>query len=250
MRTFCLLFLVLCSCLSAQKTGPADLDAASVTLSADRTQYDLGEPISLNVNIENHTSKPIETIGYSEYKVRVTYYMAYEGKPFEEIYYGGGGAIDSRQQRLRLGAGEVWQDQATLLREQGSPNSPGCPNCRAYLFDKAGYYHIKAVISEINTPLNRENEPPHRVESNPIAIRILEPEGSDRVIWQQIRNDSEVAVFLESGEWPIGWPGYLGEPSVKTAKLEKLLERNPGSRFERRIRPVLIRWKETHAEAK
>ncbi|HMS39164.1 MAG TPA: hypothetical protein PKE69_02980 [Pyrinomonadaceae bacterium] len=79
-----------------------------------------------------------------------------------------------------------------------------------YAFPSVGTYSIKAVLT-----LADENKT--KIESEPIQIRIIEPIGNDLKIWNSIKQNGEIAYFIQQGR-------FLTIKETETEKLAQQIE--------------------------
>lgn len=213
----------------------------------DKISYLPGELVRLDISITNTSNSVISfpneaTVWDGNVKV----FIAYKDAPFKEYVGPAWGIRDTvAREPLKLSPGQAFQTDATILWNQKRDTSHLSPAYkqemaaerldRAYAFTEPGTYSIKVVLHKTFAA--------RQVESDPVSITVEEPQGDDQEIWNKIKNDSDYALFIQSG-------GLMEHPTgLKTLKvvddLQKLLSRHPNSRYANRIRKSLSKQKET-----
>jgi hypothetical protein len=91
-----------------------------------------------------------------------------------------------------------------------------------YVFTSRGNYFIKA---RCQTDYQIGNS---TIESAPIQITILEPQGEDKLIWDRIKNNKDFAYFIQEGD--IFTPPWEQEKRAKfQMELNDIVNRHPNS---------------------
>lgn len=153
----------------AGRTSSVEHLGNRVTLSLDRTEIVTGEPIYLNVKVENVSSPLI--VGNFSSRLHLS-----EGNDLEvsvqqagELpvrYTGGEEPAIYASTELNLEPGETRESQAMLLYD---PSKPG-----GYLFGEPGVYTLRATL---NASIMRELQKT-RIELPPTQITVRAPEGN------------------------------------------------------------------------
>ncbi len=196
-------------------------------LSSDRDTCLPGEPVTLTLRVGNRTSSPI--LVYRAFKVsygRVWVRIASEDGPYK-LYLGSGfGTADGTFQLNPMKPGEEMTVSFRVLYHHVSKASEELP--ANYAFGSPGTYSVKATLYNI-VPGHR------RIHTEPIRIRIAEPEGTDETVWNLLQTKG-AAYFLHRG-WPLSADEGMAE------EFERIIARYPDSTYTPHIQETLDRFR-------
>ena len=206
-------------------------------IASENDNYFLGESVFLRIAEINDSDgsiglpfKPNVMSGY------VSLWVSYEGQQFERYsnsawgrLEGPGIAIKPRSS-FESDAWIFWNHKPQILRK-------GDVRIKTdYAFPKAGTYRIKAVLSvpEVDSP-----QPPRKIESEPIQISIKEPTGDDLNVWNRIKDDGDIAYFIQQADTPT----FGDEKARKLMKnIETIVQEHPNGHLTSRIKASLEKF--------
>lgn len=227
----------------SQTVGGAEAWVARVTLQmqTDKKSYLPGEVVTLVFKLSNTSEETISVpraVSVEQRYIRV--FVADESREYREyIGPGWGNAEIMGNGLVEIAPGGSIEYTATILynhrvetshlSELAAAQASKGRLTTTYALPQPGTYFIKAAVYDINF----EN----KVESKPVKVKIEEPEGADREIWNKIKDDGNYALFLQTGslvEKPTGPKTINIEASLK-----EIEEQHPTSRYAVGIRSAV-----------
>ena len=175
----------------------------ALKISSDKPTYIQGEIVKLNFDVLNESDvsislpfRPDVSTGY------LGIWISFSGERFNRYNntsWGGRegkGVVIEPGQSFKSEASVLWNSKPDIsrLNEQTLRNSKEGAIFSAYAFSRPGTYSVKAILSMPN-----KNQP--AIESAPIQITVVEPVNDDLGIWQLIKEDQEIAYFIQTGDF-------------------------------------------------
>lgn len=177
----------------------SESDFAILTVTPEHSEYTLGEVITLSFKIKSGSEKPIEIEKPSVLTGNLEVYISADGANYKKYHGPNWGMLDTKVRATELAAGGEVQAQATIMHNLYFPtdhlNASRAEAIRSeridseYAISAAGSYWLKAVYTHGKLIL----------ESEPVAIEVLEPSGIEAVIWNRIKSNGAYAYFLQTG---------------------------------------------------
>ena len=180
----------------------------NIILKAEATKesYMLGETVSLNLLLINKSNKPIRVPSLENGYMHI--WIASSDRNFRE-YRGSRWGLSEGGKGVK--SGETFTSAITLLWNSKPPQYSSVSENRLqteYAFSEAGTYFIKATASIW------DNNAKTAIESEPIQIVVKEPIGNDLEVWNLIKNNGDIALFIQEGDFQ----------TSQTEEREKLLK--------------------------
>ena len=190
-----------------------------LTVQADRESYLPGEAVQLRLSLANQSGAVVKAARPDVGNGTLSLFLAFGKQPFQ-LYRG------PDQNSLRslstpvtdLAAGESVTVQTTMLYHRLQSTSHLTELYARpirekelnnyFALDRIGQYRLKAVYKDALSKMT--------VESEPIAITVREPYGSDRMFWEGVKDDPDAAFLLHTGS--------LGQPS-NTVRTREFVEK-------------------------
>ncbi|HKO44297.1 MAG TPA: hypothetical protein VJU84_13560 [Pyrinomonadaceae bacterium] len=221
-------------------------DGLLLSVESDKTDYLPGDTVLLKFRITNKSNTPTSIYkGSTVWDGYLKVFIAKENSGFREYFGPAWGAKDAHyKEPITLAPGNLYETDATVLWNQkletshlGKMYAKKVEKERLttdYALAEPGTYYIKASLLN---PLTN-----HTVESEPIEVRVNEPEGADLEVWNRIKVDGNYGLFIQTG----GLPEHRkGPKTLKLAKdLEILISQHPSSRYSKSIRSSLTKRQE------
>lgn len=211
-------------------------------LSSSKKDYVQGEIVELSVNLINESSQPVK-VGLTPTVENgfLHIWIADSNQEFKEYRNSGWGLRESGKGILK--AGESFKSEATILwnakpqtshlNEDAAKRATEGKISTDYAFPKAGIYSIKSVATIAG-------DSPMKIESEPIQIVINEPIGDDLKVWNQIKDNGDIAYFIQQG----GTPTYQDEKTEKLLKeVEQIAEKYPNSNLAGQMKQKLEKFR-------
>lgn len=215
-----------------------------VKISPLKSSYTQGEVVTLDVEVANNHSSDIFVKGADAESGYLKILIASADQKFKQ--YSHSGWIQGHKGKA-MKPGETVKSQATLLWNF-SPVHRFVNTARFqedYImtdlaFPESGVYFIKAVLIV-------PGESQTRIESSPVQIVINPPLGEDLTVWNKVKDNAELAYFIQEGE--IRSP--KSEEQEKFIKeVEQITVNNPNSFLANQIRNSLVKFRESEAKRK
>lgn len=211
---FILMALLLSSAQIADSYKLEQQNDLVLKVNVPKQNYIKGEMISLEVEVVNTSSSDISLKGASIESGYVKIFVSPSSLEFKQNITGG---VRKKTKGIVISGGETIKSQATILWNfvpDIKNLSDGAVKAYSenqlmtnYAFPNAGIYFVKAVLiipGEIMT----------KIESEPVQIIVREPVGNDLEVWNLVKNNSEIAYFIQ----------YDEIQTFKMEKQEKVLE--------------------------
>jgi hypothetical protein len=210
----------------------------SLKVSADKQFYLQGEAVKLKFEISNLTEKPFRmpyrpdvSTGY------LKVWIAFDGQRFNRYNntsWGlteGGGTTIQPDQSIISEATVLWNHKPDVsrLNLEAIKNSTEGVILNHYAFPEVGTYSIKAVLTV-------PGETRVTIESEPIQIVISEPVNDDLTVWNLIKDDRDIAYFIQQNDF---LPSKDEERDILLKKVEQIAADYPNSFLAGQIRQSL-----------
>jgi hypothetical protein len=149
---------------------PAGWHKVRVSLTTPQTRYLIGEPVALDIGVENVTQGPIRLQEALDREIQT--YLSHDGRVFQrfpvELL---GTKVERRSETLK--PGEVWKYRLRLLCNTFS---------ETLFFDKPGTYFIKCEYPLMLLGTQKSD----LVPSQTVRVTIVPPTGEDARAWQRL----------------------------------------------------------------
>ncbi|HYC00578.1 MAG TPA: nuclear transport factor 2 family protein [Candidatus Limnocylindrales bacterium] len=212
---------------AAAVTPAAPAAALTLTLTSDRAEYTLGEPVLLSVRVANETAAPIVVRRTTDAATGAV--LPWIGRQGEEPrrYVGPDiGIKHTHVPEAPLAPGDAFTIKVRVLFHVVTHEDSDLPYF--YAFDQPGTYQVRAEVVNV--------APSQRLFTNTIAIRMRAPSGTDAQVWRMLQNEAS-ARFLHSG--------FADAGSREAAALAEIVERYPASVYA----PVIERSLQIHEKS-
>ena len=222
--------------INAQAEGKA----IQISLTTDKDNHALGELIGLKFDVKNMSGESLEVKQPSVRTGNLRLFISSDGRRYVEYVGPNWGSLDSKRQQMQLGAGESFEDKATLLYNRRIPTAHLTPMYAdkirkervdtEFAFLEAGHYWLKATYTNGKDTFR----------SDAIEIDVTLPVGSDAVVWEQIKTDGAFAYFLHTGE--VKYMPGSEESQVFVEKLRSITADYPNTNFSERLSEGLVKY--------
>ncbi|MDQ3799834.1 MAG: hypothetical protein M3384_10305 [Acidobacteriota bacterium] len=172
-----------------------------LSIESSKKNYLTGEILTLNFNLKNKSQEEL-TISDSlnTDSGYLSVYISQNGAEFKKYYNSTWGRANASRAYIQIKPGQHIKTSATVFwnavpRVVRPDRLQQKPVDTYYAFPQANTYYLKAVFT-----LYFENKP-NKIESEPIQVIIEEPTGDDFAVWNKIRNRSELAFFIQEGNF-------------------------------------------------
>lgn len=221
--------------LSVSSKSEIDLN---VKVHSSKQDYIQGEVINLNFEVTNNSASDIPLKGADTDSGYLRIYIASDNQKFK--MYSNSDWGRGKTKGMVIKAGQSIKSQTNILWNFSPANRfsnlEGFKESNImtdYAFPKTGVYLIKAV-------LGIPGEIPIEIESEPIQIVVNEPVGDDLKVWNQIKDNGDIAYFLQQGATPT----YQDEKAEKLLKeVEQIAEKYPNSNLAGQIKQKLEKFR-------
>lgn len=184
-----MVFAVVTSVVGNQQHSNSD--ELKLDIFSDKVSLLPGEPFEIAFVVTNKSTKAVETLRINVLRGDVLLFLSHEGDSGSfKKYNGTWGLLDTIEGCITLGPGEQIVDKA-LVNFNYASQIPGEIDTH-YAFQKAGKYKLKALFQWYDCS-TRKSKP---IESPVIQVEVREPKGPDASVWNQIKDDSDIAYFL------------------------------------------------------
>ncbi len=239
-----LCLVALPSVLQAQQVPALNFARLSFQLATDKTEYFPGELVRLDFHLTARAPEGAaapDCLMVENGYVRV--FLRFERGEYLEYHGPGWGMADLLPHIVLLPPGEAVNGSATLLYNHRPETAHLRPLYAEqalsgripdeYALSRAGFYQLKARLYD--------NEMENYVDSDPVQIRVIEPEGENAPVWETMRRHPELGFLVQAGVLP----GASSEAEEQQAEstLNGLLSAYPGSAYARQIRPQLEKFR-------
>lgn len=175
----------------------------TLKIGSDKQTYVQGEFVKLNFEVLNETDKPIP-LAYSP-DVSTGYlhvWIAFDGQRYNRYNNTSWGRMESGGRTIQ--PGQTFKSDATVLWNSkpdtsrlnidSITNSNEGAILNYYAFPDVGNYFIKAILTMPDGTRTK-------IESQPIQIVINEPMGDDLKVWNSIKDNGEIAYFIQQSDF-------------------------------------------------
>jgi hypothetical protein len=203
-----------------------------VIVSFTKDSYLLGEVIPLLIEINNLTGKEIilrDTIDpiYGS----LTLYVTNDTKTVESQYMNPKFGILESNSIIKIKAGERQSNSIQILAKLKSDNEA------TYFLDKAGTYNL---LASYHIQLAGQAKP-IEIKSESIKLNIAEPAEDDSEVWNKIKDNGNIAYFLQEGDFNI--PLYkLKEKEKLKQEIEQIIIDYPNSFYAKSFKKSLEKF--------
>jgi hypothetical protein len=224
--------------VSANETSSGDLDL-ELKLSSEKNSYILGEQVRVSFELTNKgpnavslTYRPDISTGY------LKLWISSDGLHFDEYRNSSWGRFESSGPTLQ--SGESFKSEALILWN-AKPQIPRAGEKKIltdYAFPKPGDYYLNATL--VLSDKNR-TDGLVQIESQPIQITIEEPTGDDLNVWNRIKNNGDIAFFLQQRDTTT----FRDEKSKKVVKeIEEIIRQYPATLLTDQMKSGLAKFRE------
>jgi hypothetical protein len=215
----------------------------TLKVSTDKQTYMLGEAVELNFELINEGNEPVKlpyrpdvSTGY------LSVWIASDGHEFSLYNNTSWGRMESGGMILQ--PNESFKSQATVLwnSKPQIPRSGKGKILTDYAFTQSGVYLIKSIV---NIPNKTLTDSLTKIESKPIQIVVNEPIGDDLKVWNKIKDNGEVAYFLQHGSFLTS-----NNEKIKTSMMisEEIAAKYQNSLHGKRIQEKMVEYRQKEAE--
>lgn len=234
------------------------VEKIELTIDSSKESYLLGEVVALTFNAINKSGDSVKIFNdlSPEYGyLRV--FISQDDIEYKMYNHNQWGLKDSKTTLIMLKPNEgvstsatiFWNAQPKFDASQLAPETIKAATegkiLADYVFSKPGTYYIKAVYAArfIDNPSNTRI----KIESEPIQITIEEPTGDDLKIWNKIKDNGEIAYFIQEGS-------FKARESAEREKLkeevEQIISESPDSPISSQMKQSLNKLRANEEKAK
>jgi hypothetical protein len=217
-----------------------------MTVKSDKNEYKLGEVVQLNFELKNEGEKNIsvyDVFGVGDGSIKV--FISSDGKTFPE-YNPGWGQLDVSPAETVIkpfesrfsSASVLWHDKPNALKGESQSVIDEVAKrtlLSDFAFPTSGSYFIKVFYGNI--------------ESKPIKITFTEPQGEDLEVWDKIKNNGNMAFFIQMNYFPIS-ANKTEEQAKLQSEVEAIICQHPNSFYTASLRQSLNKFRENEAKRK
>lgn len=256
---FCLLLGILCLLTFSSSLQRADsLGSLSFEINPPKSHFLLGEKTEFEFKIVNNTASDVSFLDYLKGAYgHLNVYIAKDGEDFKEYLGAGWGKYDVMSKKIiTLRPGEstenvepvFWNSKpvtSTYINDDVVKRTTERKITSNYAFHQVGDHFVKASYRLYLT----DRKDPIVVESLPIKITIKAPNDKDLEVWNQIKENGNVAFFIQEGK--INIPSYRTEEREEFVRfLETLSLKYPTSFYTDYFRENLAKLRKSELEEK
>ena len=180
---------------TASRTGSLSLE-----LSTEKRNYELGEKVPIEIILSNGTNQTHSIASPSVASGSVRLFISTDGSNFIKYSGPGWGTIEGVNRPTKLEPGNQMVSKTAVLYNErhtfGPKNEMYAERFRRndlgrhVAFVHSGKYWLKATYDDGRT----------KIESTVLELEFSEPSGPDSLVWQRVRDQSEYAYFVHTGE--------------------------------------------------
>lgn len=175
------------------------LDGLVIKIESPKSNYVLGQPVGLVFEVTNNTTSSIQLAGADVESGYLKIFVTSTDGKFRQYSNSTWGL--GKAPKIAFGGGESLRSSTSILwnfspRKRFS-NLDKLKDTRLFsdfAFPDAGRYLVKAVLIV-------PGEVERRVESEAIEVNLGEPSGNDRAVWKAMKQNSEIAFFIQNGSF-------------------------------------------------
>lgn len=222
----------------------ASSNIVSLKVASEKKEYYLGEVVSVETRLTNNTSKPLYIHGDSRngtvikiaFNQDSTYRMY--SPPSLGFTLDGVNVPDTVAPHKTLARNKniLWNDKPDVSHLNADAARPIVEGriLTDYAMPEAGTYFVKfCAIIEVNGKMTT-------FESKPIEIIVKSPEGADRPIWKEIKENGNLGRFLQTSEFPRRTYRWVDEQNEFEGKIRELIHANPNGIYAESLRRNLL----------
>lgn len=222
-----------------------DVPPITLRVTSEKEQYVLGETVRLRFELANESYEPMR-LPYQP-NVMTGYlkiWIASEKLEFNQYDNSSWGIFEGSG--VTILPGKIVSSEASIIWNRRPPTSHLNASAARlatkgrittdYAFPEAGVYYIKAVASipDKNSPGSLT-----KVGSQPIQITVVEPVGDDLKVWNKIKDNGDIAYFLQQGTTPT----FEDEKAKKLIdQVEQIVQGHPNSLLASRMKETLEKF--------
>lgn len=213
----------------------------AISVSSEKSAYTLGEIVPLAFSLSNQTSETILVAHPSLASGTVRLMISTDGVNFAKYTGPGWGGMHGSSKPIKLDPDGELKTNGTVFynvrHRFGAQNEMYAERFRReslgtdIAFSTAGKYWLKAIFDDGKMKL----------ESVPIELEFAEPSGIDAIAWQLVREKSEYAYFVHTGE--VKFYPNTPEHSDFLADIQNLRDQLIGSEFAKKVDRMLAERK-------
>lgn len=174
-------------------------DGLVVKIDSPKSNYVLGEPVDFVFEVTNNSSSSVELSGMNVESGYLKIFVASTDGRF--LQYSNSTWGLGKAPKFSIDAGESMKSSTSILwnfsPQKRFSNLEKFKDTRIltdFAFPNAGRFMVKAVLIV-------PGEVEKRVESEAIAINIDVPDGNDLAVWKAMKQNSEIAFFVQNGSF-------------------------------------------------
>lgn len=173
--------MLACGLTAANASAGAAVPRLTITLSANRLSYFVGEPVGLTVRIKNDGDAPVKTfVGISPPKNEI-YYRRGDGPPRSLSPY----RYEKARKRLLLDEIRLLQLPTRVKAGEELTDPPAIlvldPESEEWIFGQPGDYDFWVVCHP------SAGDPPFELKSNVVTVQVEEPPAAHRAAFEAYR---------------------------------------------------------------
>lgn len=230
-----------------------------LTIDSSKESYLPGEVVNLTISATNKSNESVRLFNdlspeYGYLSVFISHDNI-EYKMYNHVHWG---VRDSKlthivlksNERVNTSAAILWNSKPKFDASQLAPETIKAATdgkiLTDYAFPESSTYYIKAVYSAYFID-NNQSRTRVKIESEPIQITIKEPTGEDLKIWNKIKDNGEIAYFIQEGS-------FKAPESEKREKLkmevEQIINESPDSPISSQMKQSLNKLRANEEKAK
>jgi hypothetical protein len=217
--------------------------------SFSKDTYKLGEIALMNIQITNNNSEVVYLSGESIDTLKIKISLGNDNN-YKDYYGNSRNFVVDGDYYVKINPNETINKQKPILWNFKSNvsglNSDGTKSVLEdrittdYAFSETGTYFVKVLLT-------LKGEESVVIESEPIQIIIEKPNGEDLEVWNKLKDNGEIAYFIQEGDILI--PSYKKEARAKVQQeIENLLKKYPNSFYATALRQSLDKFLASEAK--
>lgn len=214
-----------------------------LTITSSKDTYILGEIVNINLRLENRGLERKRMFVTPDFRnAHTRFWVSRDGTNFAEYSNPQGGKMRSvagppwiEPNQIVEGAGTLLWNKKPVVHHLNSDAARSVQEGKIltdYAFPESGTYYIKASFGALYGT--------GRIESEPIEITIVEPEGQDLEAWNAIKDREEIAYFLQEGSFR---GSYKSVGEMRSREFEEIANRYPDSIIAAQLRQKLREYR-------
>ncbi|MGI8640247.1 MAG: hypothetical protein ACR2MG_09825 [Pyrinomonadaceae bacterium] len=224
-----------------------------ITVKPSKDVYLLGEVVPLDILVKNKGAKSTKIFGgLATQDGSFSVSISRNNKTFKKYNYTNWGRADTKRKPIELDSGESVSNLVTVFWNNKPKISDSlAPNAikqategkilTDYAFPESGDYYVKVSYFMYFTA------EPILLESEPIKITIEKPVGENLEVWNKIKDNGEIAYFIQEGDFHI--PSYKTEEREKLKQeIEQIINQYPNSFYAESLQQSLEKFQAVEAK--